>query len=48
MIEEIQAMIFESCSELGPVYAAILSGFAVVFLGEIYLTPAGQAYLDRA
>lgn len=31
---------------LGPTVSAVLSGFAVVWMGKPYLTPAGQRYLD--
>lgn len=31
----------------GPEWSAVLSGFAVVIAGVIYLTPAGERYLER-
>jgi hypothetical protein len=42
----LQALTYEALSFLGPVWSALCSGFAVVICGELYLTPAGQAYLD--
>jgi hypothetical protein len=31
----------------GPLWSAIIAGFAVVIFGETYLTPAGTRYLER-
>lgn len=38
--------IFESCM-LGPAWGALLAGFAVIGMdGQMYLTPAGETYLE--
>lgn len=42
----LQSLTYEALAILGPVWSAVLAGFAVFILGELYLTPAGQAYLD--
>ena len=43
----IARLIFETCP-FGPFWSAILSGFAAVDLfGQLYLTPAGAAYLEQ-
>ena len=44
----VQACLYESLAWLGPLGSALASGFAVVVAGEVYLTPAGQRYLDAA
>lgn len=44
------ALIFETTSfyQFGPFWSAVLSGFAAFDLwGNMYLTPAGAAYLAR-
>jgi hypothetical protein len=49
MIEEWQALTFESelIIMLGPQWAALAAGFAIVINGNAYLTPAGERYLAR-
>jgi hypothetical protein len=42
----LQALTYETLAFLGPVWSAVFSGFAVFICGELYITPAGQAYLD--
>lgn len=42
----LQAITYEALAFLGPVWSAVLAGFAVFLMGDLYLTPAGQAYLD--
>lgn len=40
------AIIFETCP-FGPAWAALLAGFAVIGPdGQMYLTPAGENYLE--
>ncbi len=45
MIDAMQRFIFET-SILDPLWSAIASGFAVVVFGEVYLTEAGERYLE--
>ena len=40
-----QKWTFEALADLGPVWSAVAAGFAVVIWGEVYMTPAGEAYL---
>jgi hypothetical protein len=40
-----QRMTYEALADLGPVWSAVAAGFAVILWGEVYLTPAGEAYL---
>jgi hypothetical protein len=42
----LQGLAYEALEFLGPVWSAVFAGFAVVIFGELYLTPAGQAYVD--
>ncbi|MGC0389236.1 hypothetical protein [Bradyrhizobium sp. USDA 241] len=42
----IQAATYEALRFLSPVWSAVCSGFAIMIYGELYITPAGQAYLD--
>ena len=46
--DAIQREFYESpaVQALGPHLSAISAGFAVVLFGTVYLTPAGQRYLD--
>ena len=32
---------------MGPVGSAVAAGFAVILFGTVYLTPAGEAYLEQ-
>jgi hypothetical protein len=41
----IQSIIYEALAFLGPAWSALCSGFAIAIGGELYITPAGQAYL---
>jgi hypothetical protein len=45
MMQHWQKWTYEALAELGPVWSAVAAGFAVIVLGEVYLTPAGEAYL---
>ncbi len=49
MIEEMQRLVYESPAVmiLGPVWSAVVAGFAVVIGGQLYITPAGERYLER-
>ena len=31
--------------DLGPVWSAVIAGFAIMWMGEPHLTPAGEMYL---
>jgi hypothetical protein len=42
----LQALTYEALAFLGPVWSAVCAGLAVMIFGELYITPAGQAYLD--
>jgi hypothetical protein len=39
-------MIYESLESLGPFLSAIAAGYAVVVFGVVYITPAGEEYLE--
>lgn len=41
----IQALTYQALSPLGPVWSAVLAGFAVIIWGEVYITPAGESFL---
>jgi hypothetical protein len=41
----LQAWTYEALAFLGPVWSAVLAGFAVILFGEVYITPAGEEYL---
>lgn len=43
---ELQATTYEALAFLGPLWSAVYAGFAIVLWGEVYLTPAGQAFLE--
>ena len=49
MLYAMQRMLFEepTITALGPHWAAIIAGFAVLVLGEVYITPAGERYLEE-
>jgi hypothetical protein len=40
------SMIYESLESLGPFWSAIAAGYAVVVFGVVYVTPAGEEYLE--
>lgn len=42
---QFQAATYESLSCLGPVLSALYVGFAVYWLGELVITPAGERYI---
>ncbi|WP_316207456.1 hypothetical protein [Bradyrhizobium sp. SZCCHNR3118] len=42
----LQAATYEALAFLGPVWSAVCAGFAVMVWGEVYITPAGLAYLE--
>jgi hypothetical protein len=46
MMQRWQAMTYEALADLGPVWSAVAAGFAVILWGEVYITPAGEAYLS--
>lgn len=45
MIAQWQRLTFEQAAPLGPHWASVASGFAVVLCGVLYLTEAGERYL---
>lgn len=40
-----QKWTFEAFAPMGPEISALAAGFAVIVWGEMYITPAGEAYL---
>jgi hypothetical protein len=42
-----QRSTYEATAFLGPITSALLAGFAVVILGDLYLTPAGERHLAQ-
>lgn len=48
MISNAQRYTYETLAHLGPEASAVLVGFAVLWLGKLYLTPAGERYLSGA
>jgi len=46
MIEAIQSATYEALEPLGPLTSALTAGYAVVLLGVVYITPAGERYLS--
>lgn len=42
----LQSASYEALAFLGPLWSAVFAGFAIIVWGEVYLTPAGQAFLD--
>lgn len=42
-----QRHVFETSHAMGPQWAAVTSGYAVVICGKLYLTPDGERYLDE-
>ncbi|MCA1379446.1 hypothetical protein I6F34_01250 [Bradyrhizobium sp. BRP05] len=42
----LQAITYEALAFLGPELSALCAGFAVMIYGELYITPAGEAYLE--
>lgn len=47
LLEHYQALVFEALELLGPEIAAISSGFAIMIGGVVFITPAGERYLER-
>lgn len=47
--DAIQREVYEApaVAALGPEWSAIAAGFAVVLFGTIYITPAGERYLQN-
>lgn len=43
---QMQITTYESFAHLGPLWSAVYAGFAVILFGTVYITPAGQRYLD--
>ena len=41
----LQRATFEALEPLGPLTSALSAGYAVVLLGVVYITPAGERYL---
>ena len=44
--DEFQRAVYEAMAHLGPVWAALVAGFAVVVGDRVLLTPAGERYLS--
>ena len=44
--DEFQRLVYETMAHLGPVWAALCAGFAVVVGDRVMLTPAGERYLS--
>lgn len=42
----LQAFTYEALAFLGPELSALCAGFAIMICGEMYVTPAGEAYLE--
>jgi hypothetical protein len=47
MTDSWQKLLFESLEWLSPELAAIAAGFAVLVGGVMFVTPAGERYLER-
>lgn len=47
-MSDLQQWTYEAAAPLGPIWAAVAAGYAVILWGEVYITPAGEAYLAVA
>jgi hypothetical protein len=41
-----QATTYEILADLGPLWSAVFAGYAVTVAGVVYITPAGEEYLE--
>jgi hypothetical protein len=49
MFDELQGLTYENefIVALGPIWSALSSGFAILIGNQLYLTPAGERYLEK-